>query len=51
MTNPPNNTRMGPAVMVVHGPAAFDHGDGAWLKKDVRPVRVIAGNDLRGVQP
>jgi len=30
-----------PAVMVVHGPEAFDQGDVAWLLDHVRPGRVI----------
>ena len=32
---------MRPAVMVVHGPEAFDQGDVAWLLSHVRPGRVI----------
>ncbi|NLD57212.1 MAG: DUF2117 domain-containing protein [Methanomicrobiales archaeon] len=42
MTNPGlNNPHPFPAVMVVHGPEVFDHGDAAWLLARIRPASVI----------
>ena len=39
--SPLNKPRRSPAVMVVHGPEAFDHGDVAWLLDRIAPLRVI----------
>lgn len=42
MTNPGQNNPLPlPAVMVVHGPEVFDHGDAAWLLARFRPASVI----------
>ena len=42
MTNPGQNNPLPlPAVMVVHGPEVFDHGDAAWLLARIRPASVI----------
>jgi hypothetical protein len=39
-----NNSRHHPAVMVIHGPEAFDHGDAAWLMERISPRRsIVAG--------
>jgi hypothetical protein len=35
-----NETRH-PAVMVIHGPEVFDHGDAAWLLERISPNRTI----------
>lgn len=36
-----NNARHHPAVMVIHGPEVFDHGDAAWLLECLSPSRAI----------
>jgi hypothetical protein len=36
-----NNSPHHPAVMVIHGPDVFDHGDAAWLLERLSPCRVI----------
>src|SRR5512137_1515456 len=36
-----HNSPHHPAVMVIHGPEVFDHGDAAWLLERLSPGRVI----------